>query len=99
MDDGAALHSTQPAFHAIARLVRDGIHACLDGMHIDRHRASDVDTIITGTARQMRRSSAGHQRLGWCTTSIDAGTAEELALDDSHAHAGSGQATGKRWAG
>jgi hypothetical protein len=66
-----------------------GIHACLDGLHIDFDRASDGHAVITCAARQMSRIGARDQRLGGRASGIDACAAEELALDDGHLMASS----------
>src|ERR1700759_2103959 len=62
-------------------------------------RALTARISIDAAPRQMRCGSTGHQRFGRRAPGVDTGTAEELPLDNSHTHAGSGQPAGKGWAG
>src|SRR5262249_16891483 len=65
----------------------------------DADRAVDRDAIIRPTPGEMRRIGARDQRLGRHAPRVDAGTAEELALDQRDLHAGPGEAPAERWPG
>ena len=56
-----------------------------------RDRAAIDDAVIRAAARQMRGIGAGDQRLGRHAAGVDAGAAEQLALDHRDLHAGRGQ--------
>ncbi len=47
----------------------------------------------------MRDRGAGHQCLGWSTSGVDTGAAEELTLDDGNGHAGGREAGCEKRAG
>ena len=67
--------------------------------HVDADGTVDHDAVFGGAARQMRGIGAGDQRLGRRAAGVDAGAAEQLALDDATLHAGGRQARRERRAG
>ena len=80
--DRAVGLAPQTALDAGGRERDDAVLARLDLGHVDLDRAGDLDAELGPAARQMRRIGAGHHGLGGRAAGIDAGPAEELALDD-----------------
>ena len=64
-----------------------------------RDRPPSDDAEIGGAARQVGGIGAGDQRLGRDAAGVDAGAAEELALDERDGHARGGQPAGQRRSG
>ena len=61
--------------------------------------AVEHDAVFGGAAGEVRGVGAGDQRLGRHAAGVDAGAAEQLALDERDLHPGAGQAAGERRAG
>ena len=61
--------------------------------------AGDVDAVVGGAARHMGGVGVGDEGLGGDAAGVDAGSAEELALDDGDLFAGFGEASGERGTG
>ena len=76
----------------VARPCHDRILARLDLPHIDADFAGDRDPVIGRTPRQLCGIGARHQRLCRRAAGIDAGAADEIALDDRDLHPGAGKA-------
>ena len=96
LDDRAAGHAAQPFLDAGRARWRDGVGARLDLGHVDPDAAVEDDAVVGGAAREVRGIGAGDQRLGRHAAGVDAGAAEELALDERDLHAGAGQPAGER---
>ncbi len=96
LHDGAAGHAAQPLLDAGARPLRHRRGARLDAGHVDADRRIDHNAEIGAAPREMRGIGAGHQRLGRHAAGVDAGAAEQVALDHRHRHAGGGQPPGER---
>ena len=87
---GAARHAAQPVLYAGAAINGDLLRAGVDARHVDGDRTCH-HAIIGGAARQMRGVGAGDQGFGGLTAGIDAGSAEQMPLDQGHRHAGGGE--------
>src|SRR5687767_5970930 len=96
--DGAVLHVLEPVFQTDPRLLGDLILACLHALHVDTHGA-DVDAVLGGASGHARRVRARHHRLGRNAAGVDAGSAEDLALDERDLHPSSGETRGHVRAG
>ena len=57
------------------------------------------DAILGAASRKMRRIGAGDQRLGRHAAGVDAGSAEQMALDQRDLHAGGSQPSSQRGPG
>lgn len=95
---GAAVHAGQPILDTLAVGQHDAILARLDLRHVHadppgRH------TVIGAATGQLGNVRAGHQRLGWDAPGVDAGAADQFALDDRDALPGGGQPSRKRGSG
>ena len=91
------LHAAQPVLDAVrARCAETVICARLDARHVDADRAVEHDAVVGAAPRQMGGIGAGDQRLGRHAAGVDAGAAEQLALDQRDLHAGAGQPPGER---
>ena len=75
----------------VARLRDDRVLARLDPLHVDADLAGDRYAVFGRPPRRLRRIGARHQRLGRRAAGVDAGAADEIALDDRDLHAGAGQ--------
>src|SRR5438876_31354 len=95
----AALHPGDPAFEIAAGVVRHLVLARLDLLVVDADRAGERHAIIGGAAGKMRGIGARHHRLGRHAAGVDAGAADELALDQRDAHAGGLEPADERRAG
>ncbi len=81
------------------RLRDDRILARLDPCHVDPNRPVEYDAEIGGATRDMGGTRARDQRLGGNAADVDAGAADQLALDDRGFAAGIAQPDGQRRAG
>ena len=93
--DRAVLHRLQPGLDSRARLPGDAVLPRLDPPHIDAHAAADTHAEFRRAPRHVRGIGARHHRLGRDAAGIDAGAAEQLALDDRDLHSRCGQAPGE----
>ncbi len=73
----------------------DAVFACLDFRHVHADR-SGPDSVFGAAAGQVGGVRAGHQRLGWDASGVDAGAADVFALDDRDPLPGGGQPT-RQW--
>lgn len=96
LDHRAARHAAQPSLDTVARMAGDRVRPRLHASHIDAHRTVEHHAVLAGPPRQVRRISTGNQRLRRCAAGVDAGAAEQLALDHRHGHARAGQTPGQR---
>ncbi len=90
VEDGAVLHAAQPLFYAVAGFGEDGFFAGFDGLHVDLDCAVDADAEVGGTAGHVGCVGAGDEGFGGDAAGVDAGSAEELALDEGDALAALG---------
>src|SRR5277367_813973 len=97
-NDGAAVHSVQPVFDALAVVQHDLVFARLDFRHVHAHR-SGPDTKVGAATGQVRGVCAGHQCLGRDASVVDTGAADELALHHGNGVAGCGQPACERGPG
>ena len=67
-------------------------------MSIDGGPLED-DAVVGGAPGEVRGVGAGDERLGRHAAGVDAGAAEQLALDEGDFHAGAGQPAGERRTG
>ena len=91
------LHAGDPGRQAVARLPDDAVLARLDRPHVDLDVARG-EAVLAAAPRHVDRARAADQRLGGNAADVDAGAAEQLALDDRGAQAFGAQARGKRGA-
>ena len=80
-------HAAQPTLDAVARVGDDRVGARLDLRHVDARRAVEHDAVVGRASREVRGVGAGDQRLGRHAAGVDAGAAEQLALDERDRHA------------
>ena len=100
LDDRAAAPCRAASPRRRARASTDTLSArALTRCHVDADGAVDRHAVVGGAPREMRGIGAGDQRLGRHAAGVDAGAAEQLALDERDRHAGRGQPAGKRRAG
>jgi hypothetical protein len=97
-DDGQAVHAAQPCFNIRAGIARDGIGPGLDSSHVDLDRTLDRDPVLGAALGEAGRIGAGDQRLGRYAAGIDAGSANQFALDKRDFHADGRQPSGERGA-
>src|ERR1019366_7382841 len=83
------------ALAAIAKAVHDVALALADAFHVDADVAG-VNAVISGPPPEVSDAGAGDHGLGGSASLVDAGAADMLALDESGAHAGFSQGSGKR---
>src|SRR5258707_10544630 len=98
-EDGGVLHVAQIGLEAVAGFEDDLVFARLDGLHVDGDFARYCDAVGVGGAGLLRDVGAGDESLGGRAAGVDAGAAEELALDERDAAAGLREASGEGWAG
>ena len=97
-EDRAPLERAEAALDAIARVGDNGLCAGLHGGHVDARRIVEHDAVIRGAAGEVRGIRARHQRFGRCASGVDAGAAEQFALDEGDGHAGAAQPVRQRGA-
>ena len=78
----------QTGFDGFTRGADDLFLAGFDGLHIDADLAGEGDAVEGGTACHVGGIGAGDQGLGGDAAGVDAGSAEEMALDEGDLHAG-----------
>jgi len=83
-NNGAAVHSVQPIFDALAVAQHDLVFACLDFRHVHADH-SGPDTVFRAATGQLGGVRAGHQGLGRNASVVDTGAADQFALDDRDA--------------
>ena len=93
------LHAAQPALEVAARVHRHRVRARHHLGQVDADLAREHHAVVRAAPGQMRHLGTGHQRLGRHATGVDAGAAEQVALDQRHALARRGQASGQRRTG
>ena len=100
-EHGAACHARAATSRRRARAFAITASArALTALHVDADGApSSDDAVVGGAAREVRGVGAGDQRLGRHAAGVDAGAAEQMALDERDGHAGRGQPAGERRAG
>ena len=89
--DGAVGIGPQAGFDAVARFEEDFFFAGFDGLHVDGEAAGNVDAVEGGAACHLHGVGVGDEGLGRDAAGVDAGSAEELALDDGDLLAGGGE--------
>ena len=104
---GEACLSAQPV--QIRRVLDPSLAAAAEALHdlaFPLPHLDHIDSDRTGTHPIVRAApgeigdpSTGDHRLGWCTTLVDAGTADVGALDQRGPTPGAGQCPGQRAAG
>src|SRR5947207_3806677 len=95
----AARHIAQPALDAGAGIGRDRVGPHLDPGHVDAGRRVEHDAVLGAAPREVRGIGTGDERLGGHAAGVDAGAAEQMALDQGHRHPGGGKPAGERRAG
>ena len=98
-EDGAVGHAAEPVLDAGAGFEEDLVFAGFDGLHVDGEAAGDGDAVEGGAACHLRGVGAGDEGLGGDAAGVDAGSAEELALDEGDLLAGFGEASCERGTG
>ena len=98
VDDRAVRHALEPGFEMRARVPDDLVLSRHDGGEIDADRAG-ADAVIAGAPRHMGGIGAGDERLGRRAAGVDAGPADQLALDQRDCLAGRGEPAGHRRTG
>ena len=88
--DGAVSHALQPSLKSGARCAHDSVLPGLDFLHVDADRSAGCHAIVGGAPCKMSGIGTGNERLRGRASRVDAGSADELALDKGDAHAGSG---------
>ena len=83
----------------VSRRRHNRILARLNPPHVDADITPDHHTILGGAARDPGGIGARYQGLGRGAAGIDASSADEMALNDSHLHRGAGKAECQRWSG
>ena len=94
-DEGAVRHAAQPALNARSGVTNDLVLAGHDGGEIDANRPG-AQAEVAGAPREVSRVGAGDGGLSCRAARIDAGAADELALDDCDRLAGRGDPAGHR---
>ena len=84
----------EPLLHTLVGGPHHGVLACLDARHVDA-QALDHHAEVGRAARQVSDPRARDQGLGGDAAGVDAGAAEQLALDDGGLAAGLRQAHGQ----
>ena len=79
-DQRAAVHALEPGLDAVAVVEHDLVLARLDLCHVDGDVAG-ADAVLGAASGDVCGVRAGHQRLGRNAAVVDAGSADELALD------------------
>ncbi len=97
--DGAVLHGAEPLLDAGAGGSGDLLHAGFDGLHVDADFAFEDHSVEGGATCHVGGVGAGDEGFGGDAAGVDAGPAEELALDHGDLHAGPGEASCEGWAG
>ena len=95
----AVFHLLQPGLHPDPRFFRYRVLPLLYALHVDAHAAIDRHAEIRRPARHVGGIGARHHGLGGYAAGVDAGAAEQFALDDGHFHTRRGQALGEGWPG
>src|SRR5262249_36808128 len=84
LENGTTFEPLQRSLDAFPRRERNGVLTRFDRLHIHANRAADGYAIVVSATREIRGIGARDQSLGRGATGIDAGTAEELALDNGN---------------
>jgi len=96
--DGDFFVRAEGLFDTVAGVGDDGIAAGVDGFDIDGEGA-DCDAVLGGALDLAGSVGAGDHGLGGSAAGVDAGAAEEVALDEGYGLSGGGEAGGEGWAG
>src|SRR4051794_20931823 len=80
--DRTSLQRLKGPLHSSARYAGKAMLGRVTRLHVNTHRPGEGHAILGSTARKMRRVATRDQRLGRGATSVDAGAAEKLALDN-----------------
>jgi hypothetical protein len=96
-DQGKTVHAAQPFLDAGARVVRDRVGPGFHPRHVDPDRTLDRDPIVGAPPGKVGGVRAGDQCLGWDAAGVDAGSTDQIPLDDCNLHPGCGQAPGQGW--
>jgi hypothetical protein len=67
----------------------------LDRLHVDADRPTNRQAILRGASRKISDIGTRNERLRGRAARVDAGSADELALDQGDALAGSGESAGE----
>src|ERR1700685_2553650 len=86
-----------PPFDAFAPAAHDGVLTRLDPLHVNADLVAEDDAVLGGSSCYMSGAGAGHKGFGGRAAVVDAGAAEQLALDNSHLHPGLAKANGEKW--
>src|SRR5882672_7364930 len=97
-DQRDVLHPLDPIGHGVRRFLDDAVLARLDRLHVHAHLAGD-EAVFAAASRRVHGARRGHQRLGGDAADVDAGAADELALDDRGLQSFAIQARAQRRAG
>jgi len=83
----ALRQAAQHLLDASSRSFGDRVLSGFDTLHVHAYVAIDRHAVVARTPREMSRVRARHHRLGRNAPGVDAGSAEEMALDDGNRHA------------
>src|SRR5262245_15436409 len=92
------LHAGDPAAEPVVRLFHHAVLARLDRAHVDFDPARG-EPVLGAAARHVHRARARDQRLGGNAADVDAGPADQLALDQRGAQPLAVQPRAKRGPG
>jgi hypothetical protein len=98
VDDGAAFGVGEHLAKAVAGVLHDLVGAGLDLGEGNGDVTVYVDAEFCGFAGAMGYLRAGDQGLGGCAARVDAGAAEDVALDERDGLTGGGEADSEEWA-
>ena len=88
--------AAEPVLDALAGVVDDFLRTGFHLAHVDARRTIEDDAEIMGAEGHVARARRGDQGLGGLAAGIDAGAAEELALDQGYLPARGGETSGER---
>ena len=97
VDEGEPGRAAKPARQAVATdALHDRVLARLHLRHVDADRRVDGHAVVAAAARDVGGARAGDQRLGRDAAVVDAGAADQLALDERGLAAALREAHGER---